>query len=89
MGSQAPYQDNKGPGLLAGTHPCKEEAMDARKELMEIDEQIYEMVGESPGLAEAYRHLMGEELGAVVLLPRVPTAEDWAAAERLASSRSR
>ena len=63
--------------------------MDARKELMEIDEQIYEMVGESPGLAEAYRRLMGgEELGAVVILPRVPTAEDWAAAEKLASSRA-
>ena len=41
------------------------------------------------GLAEAYRRLMGGEvLGAVVILPRVPTAEDWAAAEKLASSRA-
>lgn len=63
--------------------------MDTRKELIELDTEIYSMVDKNPELVEAYRRLMGEELGAVVLLPRMPTAEDWAAAERLARSRAR
>jgi len=61
--------------------------MDTRKEMMELDTEIYAMVDKNPELAEAYRHLMGEELGAAVILPRMPTSEDWAAAERLARSR--
>ncbi len=62
--------------------------MDTRKELMELDTEIYAMVDKNPELAARYKDLMGgEELGAVVLLPRMPTPEDWAAAERLSRSR--
>jgi hypothetical protein len=62
--------------------------MDTRKEMMRLDNAIYEMVDQSPGLAARYKALMGEVLGAVVILPRMPTLEDWAAAEKLARSRA-
>jgi len=63
--------------------------MDTIKEMIELDTEIYAMVNQNPELAAVYRQLMGEELGAVVILPRMPTADDWAAAERLAKSRQR
>ena len=63
--------------------------MDTIKEMIELDAEIYAMVDRNPKLAEVYRYLMGEELGAAVILPRMPTADDWSAAERLAKSRQR
>jgi hypothetical protein len=61
--------------------------LDITKEMYDLDRQIHEMVKARPELAERYKELMGEELGRVVILPRVPTPEDWAAAEELARSR--
>ena len=63
--------------------------MDSRKELAELDARIYAMVDANPDLANLYKELMGEDLDAVFVLPRAPTAEDWAAAERLARSRAK
>jgi hypothetical protein len=63
--------------------------MEPRMEILKIDEQIYKMVEQNPALADRYKELMGEDLGAVIILPRAPTPEDWAAAERLARQRAR
>lgn len=63
--------------------------MDTEKAMFDIDSEIYALVDANPGLAARYKELMGEELGSVVTLSRVPTVEDWAAAKRLAASRVR
>ncbi len=63
--------------------------MDIR-DIAEIDAELYDLAAKNPALAARYKELMnGEELGEIVVLPRAPTAEDWAAAERLARSRAR
>ena len=55
-----------------------------KEELAEIDRQLRDMIAKRPGLARIYRDMMGEEFDSVVVLPRMPTFEDWAAAEALA-----
>ena len=53
-------------------------------EIIEIDNQLRETIAKRPGLAQIYKDMMGEEFDRVVVLPRIPTFEDWAAAEALA-----
>ena len=57
-------------------------------EITEIDRQLRDMIAKRPGLARIYRDMMGEEFDSVVVLPRMPTFEDWAAAEALARERT-
>ena len=57
-------------------------------EIIEIDNQLREMIAKKPGLAHIYKDMMGEEFDSVVVLPRMPTLEDWAAAEALARERT-
>lgn len=56
-------------------------------EITEIDNQLREMIAKRPGLVKVYKDMMGEEFDSVVVLPRVLTLEDWAAAEALARER--
>lgn len=56
-------------------------------EITEIDNQLREMITKRPGLAKVYKDMMGEGFDSVVVLPRMPTLEDWAAAEALARER--
>jgi len=62
--------------------------MDGLSEICRIDDELRTHISKSPKLAETYKQLMGEELDRVVILPRMPTAADWEAAERLARSRT-
>jgi len=63
--------------------------METLRETLKIDEQIYKMVEQDPSLSARYKELMGEEFDSVIILPRAPTPEDWAAAERLAGQRTK
>ena len=66
-----------------------DEEIDAYKELVKLDMELNSMMEKDPDLVEVYCSEMDEEPGEVVLLPRVPTAEDWARAEELARSREK
>jgi len=53
-------------------------------EMARIDAQIRDLIERYPGLEEVYVSEMSEGLDEVVCLPRMPTEDDWARAEKLA-----
>jgi len=55
------------------------------KEMAKLDRELLAMIEADPELGEVYAEEMGEAPGSVVYLPRVPTPEDWARAQELAS----
>lgn len=53
--------------------------------MAKLDRELLSMIEADPELGEVYAEEMGEAPGSVVYLPRVPTPEDWARAQELAS----
>ena len=63
--------------------------MDVIEQLRLIDEELYRLVAQDPALAKIHEDLLdGEKLGDEIILPRMPTEADWAAAEALVASRA-
>jgi len=55
------------------------------KEMAKLDVELQAMIKADPELEEIYVEEMGEAPGSVVYLPRAPTPEDWARAQKLAN----
>lgn len=47
------------------------------REMAKLDREILELIEKDPELARKYIEEMGEQPGAVVYLPRMPTKEEW------------